>query len=442
MTTANKKLVDNEKGHLDRRIFIDDDIYQQELEQVFGRCWLFLGHESQISKPNDFVAARMAEDPILLTRDAKGKIHAFLNMCRHRGNRVCRSDFGNSPSFMCTYHGWTFATDGKLVGVPGYKEAYFEELDRSQWGLVEARAASYKGLVFATWDQTAPTLVDYLSDMAWYLDLSLDNSAGGSEVLKGVQKGVVPCNWKFPCDNNGGDGYHSPTTHHSSEMTEALYGSRSTPASVQFSRGKGRTIHAGNGHCMVGIGPGFGGPVDRKPTDQIPKDPIERYRTQLMPEAIKRLGEFRVRNGGVRTGTCTIFPNFSYSSTSIRILHPQGPRHIEEWSWVLVDKDAPEEVKTRMRKLHTLRHGPSGIREEEDLNNWLDCTRTSSSFAARTYPQNLQLGLGHEDRDERFPGFASPGPNEVNQRFFYSRWAEMMNAPSWAQIKIDPRTTA
>ena len=171
-------LVNAKNGLVDRSIFIDEDIYKQELEQVFGRCWLFIGHESQVAKPNDFTAAYMGEDPILLTRDARGKIHAFSNMCRHRGNRICRADAGNVPSFMCTYHGWTFATDGKLVGVPGFKEAYFEELDRSQWGLVEARVDSYKGLVFATWDKQAPALADYLGDAAWYLG-SIAGPEGG-----------------------------------------------------------------------------------------------------------------------------------------------------------------------------------------------------------------------------------------------------------------------
>ena len=191
MVIANKNLVDAKKGLLDRRIFADESIYQQELEQVFGRCWLFVGHESQVASNNDFVSNYMGEDPVLLTRDAKGKLHTFLNMCRHRGNRICRADQGNAQSFMCTYHGWTFATDGKLVGVPGFKEAYFEELDRSQWGLVEARCETYKGLVFANWDYEAPLLIDYLGDAAWYMDLWLDRTAGGTEVMGGIHRWVM-----------------------------------------------------------------------------------------------------------------------------------------------------------------------------------------------------------------------------------------------------------
>src|SRR5206468_3708798 len=82
-----------------------------------------------------------------------------LNSCRHRGMKVCRADEGNTEAFTCSYHAWTYASDGRLIGVPHYKEAYFEELDRAQWGLVPvAQLDAYRGLIFATWDASAPAL--------------------------------------------------------------------------------------------------------------------------------------------------------------------------------------------------------------------------------------------------------------------------------------------
>ena len=112
------RLVDGERGLVSRRIFIEQDIYQQELEQIFARCWLFLCHESQIPKPGDFFSTYMGEDPVLVMRDSGGKIDAFLNICRHRGNRLCRADSGNASSFNCSYHGWTYGNDGSLIAVP------------------------------------------------------------------------------------------------------------------------------------------------------------------------------------------------------------------------------------------------------------------------------------------------------------------------------------
>ena len=99
----------------------------------------------------------MGEDPVLVVRDSKGKVNAFLNVCRHRGNRVCRAEAGNALSFTCSYHGWAYGNDGKLLGVPEFREAYYEELDLGQWGLVPvSQLDSYKGLYFATFDPTAP----------------------------------------------------------------------------------------------------------------------------------------------------------------------------------------------------------------------------------------------------------------------------------------------
>src|SRR5947207_3375668 len=88
-----KKLVDNEGGTVSREIFCNQDIYDQEMEQIFARSWLFVGHESQIPRPGDFVLSRMGEEAVIVTRDRQNRVHVLLNSCRHRGNMVCRSDW-------------------------------------------------------------------------------------------------------------------------------------------------------------------------------------------------------------------------------------------------------------------------------------------------------------------------------------------------------------
>ncbi len=141
-----KALIDPEGGLVDRRIFADREIYELERERLFARCWLYLGHECEIPNPGDFVTRYMGEEPVILCRDQNGKLRAHLNLCRHRGNRVCRADRGNTKLFTCSYHGWSYTSDGKLALVP--KVDAFKGLEREKWGLIPvAQIDSYKGLI-------------------------------------------------------------------------------------------------------------------------------------------------------------------------------------------------------------------------------------------------------------------------------------------------------
>ncbi|MBP2279118.1 Rieske 2Fe-2S domain-containing protein [Sphingomonas sp. PL20] len=111
-------MVNEETGRLNPAVYSDESLYELELERVFGRSWLLLGHESQLKKPGDFVTNYMGEDPVIVVRQKDGSIKVFLNQCRHRGMRICRADAGNAKAFTCTYHGWAYDTGGNLVSVP------------------------------------------------------------------------------------------------------------------------------------------------------------------------------------------------------------------------------------------------------------------------------------------------------------------------------------
>jgi 3-phenylpropionate/trans-cinnamate dioxygenase alpha subunit len=412
-----KELMNLEQGLLSRRIFVDPEIYQEELKAIFGRCWLLLGHESQLPNRGDFFTSYMGEAPVLVTRDKTGRIGGFLNSCRHRGMRLCRADAGNANSFMCSFHGWVYRNDGALTGVPRKAEAYTDALNPSAWGLVPvAHLSTYKGLIFATWDSKAPSLSEYLGNMAAYLDIILDRREGGTEFIGGTQKWTIKCNWKFMSENHIGDSYHTPITHHS-PMEVGFYSRPAERLNV-----KGHSLYAGNGHgfCF------FETPLR---TD-LPI--LKEYVEARQAEAEFRLGPVRstmwLVNGAV-------FPNFGFvvsgAFRTFRVWHPRGPNQVEVWSWCIVDKAASPEFKDFIR-LETLRgqSGPASTFEQDDGENFKECHACSGAPVAVDYDFNYMLRLGGARIDPRFQGQLNDMPSETNQLGLFAHWAKLMEPTS------------
>ena len=439
------EVIDPESGMLDRSVFTDEAVYQEELEKIFGRAWLFIGHESLIPNPNDFFLTYMGEDPVILCRTAGGEVRAYLNMCRHRGNRIVRADDGNAKNFMCAYHGWTYSNEGKLVSVPGLQEAYYGELEVEALGLVEvAQLDSYAGLVFATWAEDAPSLEAYLGDMRWYMDVRYNHRDEGTEWY-GPVKWFMPCNWKAPCDNAIGDNHHGLITHASSAIVQAQFkGAKSRTYLSHRDRflQPGRQVSAGNGHgLLVTITE-----EDRERTEERglqdwerTRSLRERYEESRQSEAERRLGAFRARR--VRPGNSNIFPNLFLGGA---LALPRGPRLTEVWSWVQVDKDAPDSLKREMVLHHPQASAShlSSIHAQDDMNNWQQVTESGCYTVARHLPHDLSMGRRHDTKTSKYPSIRHSQTfcAETNQRTYYARWQEFMNAGSWADIHIDPIT--
>ncbi len=437
-TAANAhQLVDVRKGLISRDLFVSEELYEQEKERVFARSWLFVGHESQVPNPNDFFVSRMGEESVILTRTRQGEIQVLLNTCMHRGMKVCRYDEGNTPVFSCPYHGWSYSTDGKLVSVPGeligvpqFATAYHGELQKEQWGLVAVpKMCNYKGGIWACWDKDAPDFLDYLGDMRYRLDETFNDE---TIVFGGVQKWLMPCNWKFAAENFIGDFYHSPT--HRSVNLVGISPSGGQARHLARSARELRRVNMAfpQGHGTVGYLLPAGESLDYTPA--FPNDPVveEYYRARhgRMQEKLKH----QPQPGG---GVGTVFPNMSFGGPNgMAVWHPAGPHVTEAWRWYFVDKDAPNEVKQLLRHYQLRYSGPVGLTESDDAENWNYATYASNGTIARRYPYNYNQGIGHETPGTEMPGSyeTDVASSEQNARILYKRWAEFMDAESWEQL--------
>jgi 3-phenylpropionate/trans-cinnamate dioxygenase subunit alpha len=418
MPTDLKALVSDDGCQISRKIFTDQPIYQLEKQYIFSQNWLYLGHESQFQKPGDFITTYMGETPIIVAMGDDKKIHASVNSCTHRGLPVCRTDRGNAKRFVCPYHNWSFTPEGDLAAIPQERKVE-NKPDKSKLGLKPVpRIESYRGLYFGSMNPDIEPLEDYLGDMRFYLDTYFNRFPGGVEVVGAPHKWLIEANWKLPVENQLGDVGHGPFLHGT-----LLAG---TPAVEEIERYGFNTVPK----------PGHGAAVRLLPegtahediawgmegiTAMNPSPALKHYLVDIQHQATQRIGPVGARIKGLTYG---IFPNFSllWSNSTIRVSHPRGPNKVEYWSWWVVPKDAPDDIKKALRLNYINFFGPAGMLEQEDSDAWSLQLTGSKIDNMDDRPYYYGLGHGEETTHPELPGKVGSCYNEHYARQFYKRW--------------------
>src|SRR5215469_10809062 len=407
---------------LDREALVSEEVLRRERQTIFAKCWIYVGHSSELKRPNDFVARLVAGRPVIFCRDAQGNIRCFFNTCRHRGALVCRERAGNNARFYCVYHGWTYGTDGRLLGVPG-ADAYAEFFDKTALGLASPpRFEAYRDFWFLCLDKDAPSLADYLGQATEYIDLVIDQSPSHQmEVIAGTQEYDVGANWKLMVENSVDD-YHLPTTHSTWLRYLANSGVKIEPPKEKglVLPTKGLAIDLGNGHFTTDNLNFRGRPVAR----WIPiygedaKPEIDAIRSEL----VARLGEQRAARVADTNRNLVIFPNLVIndgSSVTIRTFFPEsvGRMHVTAWALGPVEED--ERARARRLDAFLTFYGPGGFATPDDvealelvqqgLANWQDDRWTEMS-----------RGMGREGDQLN--------SDEHHLRIFWRKWNQMMEA--------------
>ena len=420
------RLYDSAGGVINPAVWTDQEIYEAELDRIFGRAWMLLCPAAQIPKPGDFFVTYVGADRVIVVRQKDGSVSALLNQCRHRGNELERADHGTKKMFSCSYHGWSYDLSGKLCHIPHEEVLYPEGFDKSAWGcMAMAQVDTYKGLVFGTWDPTAPSLLEYLGDAAWYADMFLDRGEGGLQLMGGVNKWIVKTNWKLVADQFTWDLLHPEIAHVSAFI--AVMPPDVDASDMQLPQeGLQFTSPGGHGFCSV---PG-GGPVADAVAGKLARD----YWVDSYDDTARRIGDVRA---GIDTLTMTLFPSciMFAPANQLRIAHPTGPNETEIWTWHFVPAAAPEDVK-RSWALHTTRgFGAGGLFEPDDSTAWQGIQRTLRGAVGRRTP--LAISMGHrrdEGRHPDYPGRITNPFSEVAVRGFYDRWFDLLTHDTWSEL--------
>lgn len=352
-----------------RSALVDPAVHELEQRRIFERCWIYVGHESEVRAPGDFKTRTVAGRPLIFARDGSGEVRVFLNTCRHRGSLVCREREGNAERYTCFYHGWTYDRDGALYAVPG-QGAYPPSFDKKQFSLKEPpRVAAYRGFVFLNFDAGAVPLEEYLGGAREYIDLVLDQSPSGRmEVIQGTQEYDIRANWKLLVENSFDD-YHLLSTH--STWLDYLKNSgvemkRPEKGHMLPAHGVGKDL--GGGHGVVDNVNFRGRPVARwiPIYGEAAKPELERIRAEL----VARLGEARAARVADTNRNLIVFPNLVLndgSSVTIRTFEPTAPDRMRVRAWALgpVEESATARA-VRLDSFLTF-YGPGGFATPDDV---------------------------------------------------------------------------
>jgi len=210
-------MVEAERVH--RRVYVDPDVYELEMDRIFGQSWIYVGHESQVPNQGDYFTTQVGRQPVVMTRHSDGQIHVLENRCPHKGTLVCPEQSGHAKRMVCMYHGWSFDTDGALASVPvrsGYDGTAFDPNDRTNGMKRLPRVENYRGFVFASLAPDGPDLKTWAGEGMRGFDNVVDRAPDGQiEVIGKCYRTVQNSNWKIFIDNMS-DGMHTSFVHHQS----------------------------------------------------------------------------------------------------------------------------------------------------------------------------------------------------------------------------------
>ncbi|MGP0095155.1 MAG: aromatic ring-hydroxylating oxygenase subunit alpha [Xanthobacteraceae bacterium] len=436
------ELVQEDRAH--RLIYTDPAIFTAEMTHIFGGTWVYLAHESQIPRKDDFVTARLGLRPLIMVRDQTGKIRALYNRCTHRGTTLCRLEKGSAQLFRCPYHGWTFNNTGKLRNVP-WPDGYACDFNDPKYNVAQVpRVESYRGFIFGTLNMDAPPLLEFLGPITGPIDEWLDRHPGGRVVLCEANRLMYRGNWKLAYDNSS-DGYHVVFSHRSLLDMENRLGDDADKG-MSFYKGKPDEApmyvqYMGHGHHFKDKRPN----MERRPGAlweiEAAHPGMEHYEAELRrrfgakAEAILDLASSEPVN-------INVFPNLSILGNHIQVIEPLsvGETNTTWYGTAVVDDEGILEGavdQVNALRMRTQEEFPN-FGEVDDLANFEEIQRGLAAAEDEWVYMHRGMGIPGRIRTDANGIVTAPATDEVFMREYIKEWKRLMKSAPQLTIQREP----
>ncbi|WP_166366573.1 anthranilate 1,2-dioxygenase large subunit [Pseudomonas akapageensis] len=391
-----------------RDMFTEPQLFDLEMELIFEKNWIYACHESEIANPNDFLTLRAGRQPMIITRDGNGQLHALINACQHRGATLTRVGKGNQSTFTCPFHAWCYKSDGRLVKVKAPGE-YPEGFDKATRGLKKARIESYKGFVFISLDVNgSDSLKDFLGDTTVFFDMMVAQSPTGElEILPGKSTYSYEGNWKLQ-NENGLDGYHVSTVHynyvatvqHRHQVDREQGQAGDTLDYSKLGAGDAETddgwFSFNNGHSVL--------------FSDMPNPAVRPGYASVMPRLVEEYGQAKAEWMMHRLRNLNVYPSLFFMdqiSSQLRIVRPVAWNKTEIISQCIgVKGESDKDRESRIRQFEDF-FNVSGMGTPDDLvefreaqrgfqarlERWSDISRGHDKWVEGATPNSQTLGI-------------------------------------------------
>ena len=404
------------------RAYTDPGVFAAEMERIFARIWMFVGHESEIPKPGDYKTTHIGLQPVMVSRNADNKITVLVNRCVHRGAVIAREAKGNVSEFICPYHGWMYALDGKLVAVSERRDpgGYSDKFDAPEGLMRLPRVESYRGFIFASFNAQVAPLIQFLGRAKDLIDRRLNVSPCGEIVLRSKPYVMrYQGNWKFQTENIS-DSYHFMHTHKGFVALQAKYGD----STGDFGLHKGGSNKEMRAHRFRGAAwslPGGHSQLER-PAQHLEEDLNGEFADYFRALQAKYGAEEMNTLAGKTSGT--IFPNMGMIHQQVRVWRPIAPDLTEVEIYPYELKNAPAAFNEGMLRSQERFYGPAGHGMADDVDIF---ARNQQGLAGSAVEWLIiERGL---DSDEllgtgEYRGLPS---SEAPQRALWREWNRLMS---------------